>query len=204
MGFYEKYILPVAADFVCGLPSATEERKKVVPEANGLVLEVGIGSAHNLPYYTAGNVRRLYGLDPSRELWNLARRKLKKSDLAVEFIEGAAEKIPMEDNSMDTVVSTFTLCTVRDPLLALSEMRRVLKPQGRLLFCEHGLAPEKRTRRWQYLLNPIWKRFGGGCNLTRPIRSLLEQAGFKMRRMETSYARGWRPVSYHYRGTATP
>jgi SAM-dependent methyltransferase len=156
-----------------------------VPLAEGRVLEVGIGSGLNLPFYAPGKVRHLWGLDPSKEVWALA-----------------AEEIPLDDNSADTVLVTYTLCTISGILAALGEMRRVLKQGGRLIFCEHGAAPDEGVRRWQNRLNPIWKRVAGGCNLNLPIPSVLERAGFKIREMDTMYLPGWKPVCFNYWGTA--
>lgn len=203
MGFYAKYILPRATHFVCSAKQIRRQREKVVPLAEGCVLEVGIGSGLNLPFYTAGKVRHLWGLDPSKEAWALARPAKAQTEFDVEFIASTAEEMPLDDNSADTVLVTYTLCSIAKILPALGEMRRVLKQGGQLLFCEHGTAPDEGVRRWQNRLNPIWKRVGGGCNLNLPIPSILESAGFKIRRMDTMYIPGWRPVSFNYWGVAT-
>ncbi|MFQ5929813.1 MAG: class I SAM-dependent methyltransferase [Acidobacteriota bacterium] len=180
-----------------------KQREKVVPLAEGRVLEVGIGSGLNLPFYTPDKVQHVWGLDPSKEMWALAKKKVGIVDFDVEFIEAAAEEMPLDDSSADTVLVTYTLCTIPEALLALAEMRRVLKQSGQLLFCEHGAAPDEGVQRWQNRLNPIWKRLGGGCNLNRPIATLIEQAGFKIRGMDTMYIPGWRPASFNYWGTAS-
>jgi SAM-dependent methyltransferase len=127
---------------------------------------------------------------------------LAQAEFEVEFIEATADEIPLDDSSADTVLVTYTLCSISKILPALGEMRRVLKPDGRLIFCEHGAAPDEGVRRWQNRLNPIWKRVGGGCNLNLPIPSVLERAGFKIRAMDTMYIPGWKPVSFNYWGTA--
>ncbi len=202
MGLYAKYILPRVTHLVCSTKPIWRQREKVVPLAEGRVLEVGIGSGLNLPFYAAGKVRHLWGLDPSKELWALAGPALAQAEFEVEFIEATADEIPLDDSSADTVLVTYTLCSISRILPALGEMRRVLKPDGRLIFCEHGAAPDEGVRRWQNRLNPIWKRVGGGCNLNLPIPSVLERAGFKIRAMDTMYIPGWKPVSFNYWGTA--
>jgi len=165
-------------------------------------LEVGIGSGLNLPFYTVGKVQHVWGLDPSKESWALAQPAGVQAGLDVEFIEASAEKIPLEDGRADTVLVTYTLCSISDTLPALGEMRRVLKPAGRLIFCEHGTAPDKAVERWQNRLNPIWKTLSGGCNLNLPIPSLLKQAGFRIQAMDTMYIPGWKPACFNYWGTA--
>lgn len=203
MGIYQRYILPKLVHFTCSLKPALKQREKVVPLAEGRVLEIGIGSGLNLPFYAPGKVQHVWGLDPSKEMWALARKKVGVVDFDVQFIAAPAEKIPLDDGSADTVLVTYTLCTIPEVLLALGEMRRVLKQGGQLLFCEHGAAPDESVRRWQDRLNPIWRGLGGGCNLNRPIPSLLEQAGFKIREMDAMYIPGWKPASFNYWGTAS-
>ena len=178
------------------------QREKVVSLAGGRVLEIGIGSGLNLPFYDPAKVQHVWGLDPSTELWALAKKTVAQVEFNVEFIKGGAEAIPLDDSSADTVLVTYTLCTVPAILTALGEIRRVLKPDGQLVFCEHGAAPDAAVRRWQNRLNPIWKRIGGGCNLNLPIPSLMEQAGFKIRGMDTMYLPGWKLATFNYWGTA--
>jgi ubiquinone/menaquinone biosynthesis C-methylase UbiE len=202
MGIYQKYVLPRFVNFTCGLKPTMKQREKIVPLAQGRVLEIGIGSGLNLPFYTPGRVKHLWGLDPSPEMWALAQKKLGTLDFDVEFLEAPAEDIPLDDGSVDTVLITYTLCTIPDVPAALEEARRVLKSDGSLVFCEHGLAPDESVRRWQNRLNPLWKRIGGGCNLNRPITTLIEQAGFRIRDMDTMYIPGWKPASFNYWGTA--
>ena len=202
MGFYAKYILPRASHFLCSTKPVRHQRKKIVPLAQGRVLEVGIGSGLNLPFYDAGKVQYLWGLDPSKESWALAQQAAAQAEFNVEFIESTAEEIPLENGSADTVLVTYTLCSIPEILRALGEMRRVLKQGGQLIFCEHGSAPDEAVQRWQNRLNPIWKRLSGGCNLNLPIPSLLENTGFKIRAMDTMYIPGWKPVCFHYWGTA--
>ena len=202
MGFYIKYFLPRTVHFLCSAKPIRKQREKVVPLAAGRVLEIGIGSGLNLPHYDPAKVQQVWGLDPSIELWALAQKTASRVDFRVEFIKGDAAAIPLDDRSADTVLVTYTLCTVPDVLTALKEVHRVLKPDGQLIFCEHGAAPDAAVRRWQNRLNPIWKRFGDGCNLNLLIPSLLEQSGFKIRGMDTMYLPGWKPATFNYWGTA--
>jgi len=204
MGLYRKYILPRATHFACSLRPAMQQRARVVPLASGRVLEIGIGSGLNLPFYTAGKVAHLWGLDPSRELWALAQTRLDGLDFDVEFLAAPAASIPLESASADSVVITFTLCTIPEVLPALEEVRRVLKPGGRLLFCEHGAAPDLPVRRVQDRLNPVWRVLAGGCNLNRQVPALLEQGGFRIDELQAGYITGWKPVSFNYRGIARP
>ena len=202
MGLYTKYFLPKAVHFVCSTKQVMKQRKKVVSQATGRVLEVGIGSGLNLPFYDSAKVEHVWGLDPSKELWMMAEKTAAQVEFNVEFINGDAEAIPLDDRSADNVLVTYTLCTVAAVLPALAEIRRVLKPDGQLIFCEHGAAPDAAVRRWQNRLNPIWKRIAGGCSLTLPIPSLLEQAGLKIRKMDTMYLPGWKPAAFNYWGAA--
>ena len=204
MGLYSRYILPKVVHFTCGLKPNMRQRAKVVPRARGRVLEVGIGSGLNLPYYDPAKVSKVWGLDPSPELTQIARRAAGSLPFEVEFIGLPGDEIPLEDNSVDTVVVTYTLCTIPDTTPALRQISRVLRPGGELIFCEHGAAPDASVRRWQDRLNPLWKRFGGGCNLNRPIPALIEAGGFRIKSLDTMYIPGWRPASFNYWGTAVP
>jgi ubiquinone/menaquinone biosynthesis C-methylase UbiE len=179
-----------------------KQREKVVPLAEGRVLEIGIGSGLNLPFYSPSKVKHLWGLDPSPETWSLAPYKHRKFEFDIEFIEASAENIPLDRGSADTVLITYTICTIPDAISALREARRVLRPGGSLLFCEHGLAPDEKVQRWQHRLTPLWKAVGGGCHLNRPIPELIEEAGFSIRSMDTMYLPGWKPASFNYWGVA--
>jgi len=179
-----------------------KQREKVVPAARGRVLEIGIGSGLNLPYYDPSRIERLWGLDPSPEIWSLASGRVAGAPLSVEFLEAAAEAIPLDAHSADTVVVTYTLCSVADVESVLSEVRRVLRPGGEVLFCEHGLAPDESVRKWQERLNPAWRKLGGGCNLNRDIPGFLRRGGFDIRVLEAEYIPGWRPASFTYWGVA--
>ena len=202
MGLYEKYILLKITEFLCGGKPIMYQRKKVVPLAKGRVLEIGIGSGLNLQFYDSSNVEYIWGLDPSAQMRNMAEKRAINSQFEVEFIGLSGNEIPLESNSVNTVLVTYTLCTIPDVVQALSEMSRVLMPGGELIFCEHGLAPDEDVRRWQTRMNPIWKRMGGGCNLNRPIPNLIEQGGFKINNIETMYIPGWKPASFNYWGSA--
>jgi ubiquinone/menaquinone biosynthesis C-methylase UbiE len=204
MGLYSRYILPKVVHFTCGLKPNMRQREKVVPRARGRVLEIGIGSGLNLPYYDSAKVSKVWGLDPSPEMTQMARRAAASLPFEVEFIGLPGDEIPLEDNSVDTVVVTYTLCTISDTTPALRQISRVLRPGGELIFCEHGAAPDASVRRWQDRLNPIWKRLAGGCNLNRPIPTIIEAGGFRIKSLDTMYIPGWRPASFNFWGIAVP
>ncbi len=203
MGFYERRILPFMLNAAMKQKPIRYQRKKVVPHAEGRILEIGIGSGLNLSYYDPAKVEKVWGLDPSAELRVYAEQEAAQVPFDVEFIGLEAENIPLEDASMDTVLMTYTLCTIPDAVTALHGMRRVLKPGGKLIFCEHGQAPDESVRRWQDRINPIWKRIAGGCNLNRKIPELIEEGGFKVQDMDTMYIPGPRPMTFNYWGSAT-
>ena len=203
MRWYDKYILPKLVHFTCGLNPNMRQREKVVPLARGAVLEVGVGSGLNFPYYDATSVRKVWGLDPSPELLEMAEEAADAAPFDVEFLGMPIEDLPLENGSVDTVLVTYTLCTVPDTTAALRQMSRVLRPGGQLIFCEHGAAPDAGVRRWQDRLNPLWRRISGGCELNRAIPTLIEEGGFRITGMDTMYLPGWRPGSFNYWGTAT-
>jgi len=203
MGFYDKHLLPKVVHFACGQNPAMKQREKIIPLAEGLVLEIGIGSGLNIPFYDSSSVDHLWGIDPSREMWAIAMKNAKEHHLDAEFIESGAESIPLDDNAADTVVMTYTMCTIPDVYSALQEVRRVLKPGAKLLFCEHGEAPDENVRRWQRRMNPLWNKLGGGCNLNRPIPRLLDESGLLSRDMQSMYIPGWKPACFNYWGTAS-
>ena len=202
MGFYENYILPKCIHWVCGLKPIRLQREKVVPLAAGRVLEIGMGSGLNLPYYRRENVSKLWGLEPAEPMRKMAGKKARELDINVEFLDLPGEQIPLDDDSVDTVLVTYALCTIPEPEVALRGMLRVLRPGGKLVFCEHGAAPDAKVRRWQDRVNPLWKQIAGGCHLNRPIPELLSAGGFRVERIETMYLPGWRPASFNYWGTA--
>ena len=203
MGFYHDQIVPVLINLAMRRRDLAAYRSRVIPAADGRVLEIGIGSGFNLPFYSR-NVERLIGLDPSPKLLSMVRRDWRPNAPSVELIEGSAEAIPLGNDSVDTVVTTWTLCSIPDAGRALREMHRVLRPTGRLLFVEHGRAPEPNVVWWQDHLTPAWKRIGGGCQLNRAIQMLIEDAGFQFDRMETGYMRDPRPLTFTYEGSARP
>lgn len=201
--WYDRHLLPYLIDAACGVGPVTRQRAKIVPLARGRVLEIGIGTGLNLPHYDKTRVSALVGLDPGLQMHKLARRRAERAGLDVELLGLSAEKIPAGDASFDTVVVTFTLCTIPEPLPALREMRRVLKPGGQFIFCEHGAAPDASVRRWQDRLTPLWSKFAGGCHLNRDIPLLLNQAGLKSEDLATMYLPGPRPLTFNYWGTAS-
>ena len=204
MGWYDDRIRPKLVDLSCGTKPYQKKREKVVPLAAGDVLEVGFGGGRNLPYYDRDQVRKVWGLEPSAEMRKRARKLIAITDIDVELIELPGEEIPLPDNSVDTVLVTYTLCTIADVSAALAGMRRVLKPDGRLLFTEHGRAPDIGVRRWQERLNPGWKKLAGGCNMNRDIAGIIEDAGFSLAEDNRMYIPGIRILSYQYWGTARP
>jgi ubiquinone/menaquinone biosynthesis C-methylase UbiE len=205
MGFYTAVILPKLCHLAMRNQLLVPYRERAVAAAEGLVLEIGMGSGLNLPFYRAP-ARQILGLEPSPALIAMACRAAaaKASAIPAAFIEGSAESIPLDDKCIDTVVTTWTLCTVPHPQAALDEIRRVLRPGGRLLFVEHGLAPDAGVRKWQDFFTPVWKRISGGCHLNRPVAKLIETAGFELDRIETGYAPGPRPMTFFYEGSARP
>ena len=200
--WYERHVLPWLVDLACGMRAIRRQRQKVVPLARGLVLEVGIGTGLNLAHYDKARVQAIVGLDPGVELHPLARRRNRIAGLDLKLIGSSAERIPCDSRSFDTVLVTYSLCTISDPLAALREMRRVLKPEGHLLFCEHGRAPEASVRRWQDRLTPAWAKLAGGCHLNRDIPALLVQAGFDAVDLQQRYLPGPRAFTYNFWGTA--
>jgi SAM-dependent methyltransferase len=188
--FYERRILPWLLVKACSGPSIAKQRPKVVPHAEGRVLELGVGGGLNLAFYDPAKVREVVGVDPSAELRVKAEAAPRPEGLNVRIAEGSAEQLPFDDASFDTVLCTFTLCSVCTPAAALGEARRVLKPGGRFLFCEHGLSPDLDVVRWQRRIEPLWKRISGGCHLTRPVASAITAAGFAVERCETMYLPG--------------
>lgn len=204
MGIYAKYVLPRLIDLAMRNRAAARVRANWIPHARGDVLEVGIGSGLNLPFYSA-EVSRVYGVDPSAELRKLARKRMAGQAVSVEFLaQSAEETLPLPDHSVDTVVVTWTLCSIADPAGALRQMRRVLKPSGRLIFVEHGRAPDSRVAEWQDRLTPVWKHIGGGCHLNREIDRLLAEGGFTIDELRTAYLPGPRAMTYTYQGFAHP
>jgi len=190
MSYYERKILPKLINFACGLGPMSKQRAKVVPLANGNVLEIGIGSGLNLPFYEKGQVKNLIGIDPSKETWALNDSKTADLGFDFQYIQTGAENIPLDNQSIDSVVITYTLCTIPSANAALEEIRRVLKPNGQILFVEHGKAPDQAVLKWQNRINPLWKKIGGGCNLNRDIPNIFQENGFKIPDLKTMYLPG--------------
>jgi ubiquinone/menaquinone biosynthesis C-methylase UbiE len=211
MGFYTDVILPRLCNLAMRNRRFVPYRERVVAAAEGRVLEIGIGSGLNLPFYRAP-VREVLGLDPASGLIAMAQRVSRAVSIPLNFLEGSAEAIPLDDHSIDSIVTAWTLCTIPQVVAALAEMRvaaleemrRVLRPGGQLLFVEHGLAPDEDVRRWQDRMTPAWKWISGGCHLNRPIRTLIENAGFRCDLIETGYAPGLKPMAFLDEGRAKP
>ena len=203
MGLYNKYILPKFINCACGSKQIDYQRGKLVPYAKGIVLDIGIGSGLNIPFYNKSNINHLYGLDPSPELLEIAIKVAKTHELDIEFLECGAESIPLADDSIDTIVITYTMCTIPDISLSNAEMFRVLKPNGKLLFCEHGIAPDESVAKWQKIINPVWNKIAGGCNLNRDIPRLIKSSGLKISEIEEMYLPSTpKFAGYNYWGVA--
>ena len=203
MGLYAKYVFPVILDRVMRQEPVRRQREKVVPRACGQVLEIGVGTGLNLAFYDRAKVERLVALDPALELQQRARQRAEAAGVEIEFLPVSGEDIPLEDASVDTVVITYTMCSIPDVDRALHEMHRVLRPEGSLLFSEHGRAPDAGVVRWQDRVNPIWRRISGGCNINRAIPDLLGTAGFRLAELDSMYLPGPRLLTFTYWGMAT-
>lgn len=202
MSWYEDKILPRLINVACSTRPTRRQREKIVPRAKGDVLEIGFGSGLNLPYYDRARVRRIWGLEPSDGMRRLAGDAIRRGSLEVELIDLPGEDIPLDDNSVDTVLVTYTLCTIPAVGEALEGIRRVLKPRGELLYCEHGKAPDPGVLKWQERLNPVWRRFSGGCNIQRDIPAILDRSGFLVDDDNRMYLPGLKALSYNYWGAA--
>ncbi len=205
MGFYSNYVVPRFVTCACGSKPIVRQRQKVVPRARGKILEIGLGAGHNIPHYDHERVNRVIGIDPCETSWKLAQERVTAVPFDVEFLAGSAEDIPLDDDSVDSVLLTFALCTIPDPLAALSEAKRVMRPGGELVFCEHAQAPDESVQRWQARINPLWKRLAGGCNLNRDIVGLIRTAGFDINELEQMYLPNTpRIAGFNVWGTAIP
>src|SRR3954451_15619 len=203
MGFYTDIILPRLCNLAMRNKQLVPYRARVISAAEGRVLEIGVGSGVNLPFYRPP-VREVLALEPTPRLLKMARNSSHATTMPVTFLEASAEAIPLDKHSVDSIVTTWTLCSIPKAGTALTEMRRVLRPGGKLLFAEHGLSPDDAVRRWQDRLTPPWRYISGGCHLNRPIRSMIEGAGFRIDHIETGYMAGPKPMTFMYEGSASP
>ena len=203
MSLYEKYVLPKFLNCACGSKPVSYQRKKVVPLAEGKVLEIGIGSGLNLPFYDKAKIDEIWGLDPSEELSQMAKQVADEESMEVKFISSGAEDIPLPDNYFDCVLVTYTMCTIPEVQRANQEIRRVLKDGRKMIFCEHGEAPDQNIRKWQNRINPFWGKLAGGCNINRKIPSLIQESGFDIIEMEEMYLPNTPKIAgYNYWGYA--
>jgi ubiquinone/menaquinone biosynthesis C-methylase UbiE len=200
--WYERHVLPRLIDVACGIEPIRCQRRSVIPLARGHVLEIGVGTGLNFEHYDKAHIKSIVGVEPNVRMHAMACKRAAEAKLPVQLLGLSAEAIPLEAKSFDTVVITYSLCTIPNPAAALKEMRRVLKQGGRLIFSEHGRSPDPAVARWQDRLTPLWSRIAGGCHLNRDIPELLRDAGFHLQDMQTQYLPGPRPLTYNYRGTA--
>ncbi len=201
--WYDKHLLPRLITFACGQGQIMKRRSQLVPLASGDVFELGCGGGLNQEFYQTSLVSSFSGIDPHGGLLDRARAQAAVKGWRADIREGVGESIPFSSGRFDTVVCTYTLCSVDDPAQVMSEMRRILKPGGRLLFLEHGRAPDASVAKWQDRIEPMWKRIGGGCHLTRPIGSALRGAGFDVEPLGQGYLpKSPRPFSWNEWGIA--
>ena len=198
---WSKFIQPRLISLACTSKPIRKQREKVVPKADGTVLEIGFGSGHNLPYYNKKNIDKIIGLEPSVHMQKLSKKKLKGFDVNFELITERAEEIPLESNSIDSVVCTYTLCSISNPEMALSEIRRVLKKDGKFIFTEHAVSPDLKINKFQKKIEPLWKVIADGCHLTRDIKTMLAENGFSINNSEDMYLPGTpKFIGYHIWG----
>ena len=201
---YERHVLPKVLDACCSTKPVNYQRNKIVPYAKGKILEIGIGSGINIPFYDKANVEKIYGLDPSEELNNIAQKKAINNNLKIDFLLNGAEEIPLPANSMDTILITYTLCTIQDLESSLKEIRRVMKDDAVMLFCEHGIARDAKIIKWQNRVNPLWGKLFGGCNINRNIPEIIQSSGFTLNSLDQMYLPSTpKIVGYNYWGKAT-
>jgi len=187
MNFYERRVLPHVINCACGTKAFHKQREKVVPCARGRVVEIGIGTGLNLPHYDGDYVSEVIGIDPSERSWELAQERVAQVSFPVEYRALSGDKLPLEDDSMDSAVITYSLCTIPDPVAALVELKRVVKPGGEIWFSEHALAPDPDVQKWQNRINPLWMKIAGGCHINRNIPNLFEKAGIAIVDLNSMY-----------------
>jgi len=201
---YENYVLPKMLDCCCSTKPISYQRKKIVPEASGTILEIGIGSGLNIPYYQKSKINKVIGLEPSEQLCKMAKKTADDNNFSIDFLVNGAEEIELPSNSIDTILLTYTLCSIPEPYLALKEIMRVMKSDGRILFCEHGIAPDEVVQKWQNRINPLWGKLFGGCNINRDIPNILKNGGFKINSLDKMYLPSTpKIVGYNYWGEAS-
>ena len=198
---YDRHILPHLIDIAMRAPMATREREELIPQAQGIVLEIGVGSGLNFPYY-GGAITKLYALEPNEKLRIKAQPRAVRAPFSIELLGLRGESIPLADNSVDTIVCTWVLCSIHGVTEALCQMHRVLKPGGQLLFVEHGRAPTPALAAWQDRLTPLWSCCAGGCHLNRRPDLLIAEAGFTIEKLEQAFLKGPKLLTYHYKGLA--
>lgn len=201
MGWYANNILPKLIEAGCSQPLLMKLRAQYVPQAQGRVLEIGIGTGLNLSYYDKDSVE-LTGLDPAAELTGHAQARAEELQLPVNMLGVSGESIPAEDKTFDALVCTWTLCSIPNVTTALKEMHRVVKPGAKLYFIEHGASPDEKVARWQKRIEPVWKRIAGGCHLTRAADELIADAGFHITQMESEYLPGPKIATFMTHGVA--
>ena len=201
---YENYVLPKMLDCCCSTKPISYQRKKIVPEASGTILEIGIGSGLNIPYYQKSKINKVIGLEPSEQLCKMAKKTADDNNFSIDFLVNGAEEIELPSNSIDTILLTYTLCSIPEPYIALKEIMRVMKSDGRILFCEHGIAPDQVVQKWQNRINPLWGKLFGGCNINRDIPNILKNGGFKINSLDKMYLPSTpKIVGYNYWGEAS-
>mgnify|MGYP001321010557 FL=1 len=201
---YENYVLPKMLDCCCSTKPISYQRKKIVPEASGTILEIGIGSGLNIPYYQKSKINKVIGLEPSEQLCKMAKKTADDNNFSIDFLVNGAEEIELPSNSIDTILLTYTLCSIPEPYIALKEIMRVMKSDGRILFCEHGIAPDEVVQKWQNRINPLWGKLFGGCNINRDIPNILKNGGFKINSLDKMYLPSTpKIVGYNYWGEAS-
>lgn len=203
MNLYERFLLPSLVTSACSCSPIDKQRQKIVPAAEGVVLELGFGAGLNLPHYDSSKVSKLYALEPSPGMLKKARRAAQLSSIDVDILPETAERLSLDPASVDTVLVTYSLCTIPGAVAALEGARSVLKPNGKLLFCEHGLSPDQGVQRWQRRIEPLWKVIGGGCHLSRDIPAIIKAAGFRIEQLDTMYLpKSPKWAAYNYWGAA--